>query len=254
MTKSFSANGFMIHSKEENIESEILWENHCHAGYEMIAVLLGDIRITLESRECRLTEGDAIVIPPLCYHTISANKKSLYRRLTVDFNEHAVPQPLCELISKKIPSPFHTGGARLRKLSEICRAENAEFYAPLAAAIMVELLYEASDASSYGVEHADDSLILGAVSYIDEHLCENISLEVVALNLSCSKSLLCHRFKEKMKISPKQYILKKRLALAAKLIREGMPPTEAAIEVGYENYSDFYRMYKKHLNTSPSES
>jgi len=55
-----------------------------------------------------------------------------------------------------------------------------------------------------------------------------------------------------MKVSPKQYILQKRMALAAKLIREGVPPTEVALRVGYDNYSNFYRMYQKHLHAAPS--
>jgi len=40
-------------------------------------------------------------------------------------------------------------------------------------------------------------------------------------------------------------------ALAAKLIREGTPPTEVALRVGYENYSNFYRMYQRHLHAAP---
>jgi AraC-like DNA-binding protein len=50
-----------------------------------------------------------------------------------------------------------------------------------------------------------------------------------------------------MGISPKQYVLQKRMALAAKLIREGVPPTKVALRVGYENYSNFYRIYQKYL-------
>ncbi len=55
-----------------------------------------------------------------------------------------------------------------------------------------------------------------------------------------------------MKISPKQYILQKKPAYAAQLIRQGMPSTPAAMRVGYENYSNFYRMYRKHLQNTPS--
>ena len=59
-------------------------------------------------------------------------------------------------------------------------------------------------------------------------------------------------FEEKMKITPKQYILQKKLALADKLIGEGIPPTVAAGRVGYENYSNFYRMYSKYYGVRPT--
>ena len=253
MISSFSTGGFLIRLKEENIQSDVLWENHCHAGYEMIAVLSGDIRITLESREFRLTEGDAIVIPPLCYHIISANKKSLYRRLTVDFDSEAIPSPLRSIISEKNPYPFHTGGGRLHKLAEICSKDSAEFYSPLAEAVLIELLYAAADSVGYEEECSDDPMISNALLYIENNLCESITLDGLALYLSCSKSLLCHRFKEKMKISPKQYILQKKLALATQMIRSGTPPTSVAIKLGYDNYGNFYRLYKKHCSHPPAD-
>ena len=60
-----------------------------------------------------------------------------------------------------------------------------------------------------------------------------------------------HLFEERMKISPKQYILQKKLALANKLIEDGVPPTLAAVRIGYDNYSNFYRMYRKRYGNCP---
>ena len=57
-----------------------------------------------------------------------------------------------------------------------------------------------------------------------------------------------------MNISPKQYILQKKLALANKLIRDGTPATVAAMQVGYDNYSNFYRMYQKRVSHRPTEN
>ena len=43
----------------------------------------------------------------------------------------------------------------------------------------------------------------------------------------------------------KQYVLKKKMTYASMLIDEGISVTNAARTVGYENYSNFYRIYKK---------
>ena len=253
MTEACFADGFLLQYKEENIREEILWERHCHAGYEMIAVLTGDIRITLESIEYRLTAGDVIIIPPLCYHTVSANKKSPYRRLTADFSGERIPAPIFQALSERAPSPFFVDAELLSEIASFCQKGEGELYSPLLSSFMVRLLYAAYFAEDINSSRAEDLLVSGAVEYIDAHLSENLSLSALAERLSSSQSLLSHRFKEKMKISPKQYVIKKRLALAAKLIGEGVPPTEAALRVGYENYSNFYRMHKKHLNSIPSE-
>ena len=42
------------------------------------------------------------------------------------------------------------------------------------------------------------------------------------------------------------------MALAANLIRDGVSAGEAAKAVGYDNYSNFYRMYKKAFGASPT--
>ena len=70
-------------------------------------------------------------------------------------------------------------------------------------------------------------------------------LDDLAAYTSRSKSSFCHLFEARMNITPKQYILQKKLALASKLIDEGVPRTAAAMRVGYDNYSNFYRLYHK---------
>ncbi len=52
------------------IDNPVLWDSHCHAQFEMIAVLEGDISIMLEGRSYRLTEKQTVIIPQLLYHTM----------------------------------------------------------------------------------------------------------------------------------------------------------------------------------------
>ena len=98
-----------------------------------------------------------------------------------------------------------------------------------------------------------DSFLQSAIEYIDEHLCEKIYLDDLAKHTFRSKSSFCHLFESKMKITPKQYILQKKLALANKMIKEGIPATEVAKQIGYENYSNFYRAYKKQYQKGPTK-
>jgi AraC-like DNA-binding protein len=247
-----NAEGFEVYYREDEIANEVLWENHCHAHFELIAVVTGDVRITSEGREYRLRAGDAILLPPLCYHIVSAGKKCTYRRLTAAFDEGALPRVLCERLSLRSARPFRADGSPVERLRALCTEENEAFYAPLAGAFMLELLYACAGAREYDAGIADPVLHT-ALLYIEKHLCEPLTLDEIAAAIPVSKSLLCHRFREQMKTSPKQYILQKRMTLAAKLIREGVPPTKVALRVGYENYSNFYRMYQKHAKNAPSD-
>ena len=50
-----------------------------------------------------------------------------------------------------------------------------------------------------------------------------------------------------------QYVEKKRILYAEAKIHAGMSPTDVAKLCNYENYSTFYRQYKKVLGHSPAE-
>ena len=117
---------------------------------------------------------------------------------------------------------------------------------------MTQIFYHIIRAEQADKRGDTDEFLQKIILYIDRHLGEKILLDDLAAYTARSKSSVCHLFEEKMGISPRQYILQKRLALANKLIRDGTPPTLAAIQVGYENYSAFYRVYRKHFQTNPS--
>ncbi len=164
----------------------------------------------------------------------------------------AIPAPLrpCLLDGQEI-SVFAFSQASI--LRDAYLSADRAFYAPLSESVMVSLLYESLKKENASGTESTDHILSAILSYIDAHLCEPIALADIAADLALSKSSVCHLFAEKMKISPKQYIIQKKLALAQKLIGEGMPPTEAALLVGYEDYSNFYRAYRKCFGKSPSE-
>ncbi len=253
MSKSIRGDSFVLFYADGVMERPVLWESHCHAQYEMISVLQGDVSIMLEGRSYRLTENQTVIIPPLLYHTVTANKKGVYRRVTALFDVAAVPAEVRERFLRKeneLTIFFSTLADAFRR---ICEAGDPTFHAPLAKSLMIQLFYEAAEAKSTDTGCETDGFLQKIILYIDRHLCERILLADLAAHTSRSKSSVCHLFEEKMGVSPKQYILQKKLALADKLIRDGTPPTLAAMQVGFENYSSFYRVYRKRFGEAPTK-
>lgn len=244
---------FELEYVESNIYHSVVWENHCHAQFEMIAVLEGDINVMLEGRSYRLKEDQTIIIPPLCYHSIAVNESGAYRRITVLFDLAAIPDVLQTEFTKRGTDIAISYSPNIEKLKEICQKDQPSFYAPLVQSLMIQSFYDTLKAAKNHIGPKTDEFLQKAVTYIDRHLHENILLEDLARHTARSKSSFCHLFEEKMNISPKQYILQKKLALASKLISEGTPPTVAAMKIGYDNYSNFYRLYLKHFGASPTK-
>lgn len=247
----FETEKFKIDYKESEADASSSWESHCHTQFEMIGVIEGHVHIMLEGKRYRVSAGQVTVIPPLCYHSTRANKTGKYRRVTALFDASAIPEEIIVYFADntRVSTCF---SAHIEKIKNICQSADPTYRA-LAEALMVQIIYEDMAAKQSGESIEADELLQKAISYIDRHLCDRILLDDLARVVSRSKSSFCHLFEEKMKISPKQYILQKKLAFANKLIQEGTPPTVAAIRIGYDNYSNFYRVYRKHYGISPSK-
>ena len=252
MSFALKTKSFRFEYNESEIDSIVLWESHCHSQFEMIGVLEGDIMITLEGKKYRVSQGQSVMITPLSYHTITANKKGCYRRLTTLFDASAIPEEIRAYFTVGESEIFIASSHQLERLMNICKEEDPSLYHPLAEALMIEVFYEALRASQSGTAAETDEFLQSAIGYIEEHIGEMISLESLAKHTSRSPSSFSHLFEAKMGISPKQYILQKKFALANKMINDGVPPTIAAIKIGYENYSNFYRIYRRYFGKSPA--
>lgn len=229
-----------------------LLESHCHFRFEIIAVMSGCIDIMIEGQAYRCEKGELAVIPPLTYHSVTASGKSEYKRITALFEGNILPDIIIDRLTasgKSSPIYSHPSISYLiEDLHAAISKSDSEAYSPLVNAIAIQLIYLCTfDGSSKKAECRidDDGVLDKAIEYIDLHITEKLSLEDISQALFISRSSLCHIFTQRMNISPKQYIIKKKMAYATMLIENGMPLTHAARAVGYDNYSNFYRMYKK---------
>lgn len=109
-----------------------------------------------------------------------------------------------------------------------------------------ELLSNASETQNKLVEHA--------VRYIQNHLPQPLSLEIIAGELHISPSHLSRTFKKVCGDSLTEYINKARIAKARELLRNSDILTYQVAEmVGYNDPTYFSSIFKKYTGASPSE-
>lgn len=93
-----------------------------------------------------------------------------------------------------------------------------------------------------------------AVSYIDQHLTEDLSVRDLASTCYISADHLTRLFKKKFGISVSEYIQEKRIRLAGELLRQHtMTISMVANSVGIGNYSYFTEQFKKYFGMTPRE-
>jgi len=106
------------------------------------------------------------------------------------------------------------------------------------------------------IKHSDSKHIKRVneiLAYIDNHICENLTLEHLALKANYTPNYFIALFKSMIGYSPIQYINKKRIELAKKLlISDELSIAQIADKVGMDaNY--FLRVFKQKTNLTPTE-
>ncbi len=98
------------------------------------------------------------------------------------------------------------------------------------------------------------SYIVGAVSYIENHYTEKITVKDIAQSVNISASHFFAAFKKQTGISPIAYLNNYRLSLAAELLlRTSSTVTSIANSVGISDAVYFNKMFKNAYQMSPSE-
>ena len=98
-----------------------------------------------------------------------------------------------------------------------------------------------------------DPVIAGVLSYINEHLDGDLTVETLAARCYISKYHFMRKFKEVTGFTVHSYICQKRLIMALGMMRSGTPATKAASLCGFQDYSTFIRAFKKMFGASPGK-
>lgn len=94
--------------------------------------------------------------------------------------------------------------------------------------------------------------ILEILSYIEDHLSEDLDAETIARAFFISKFHMMRLFHRETGTTIHLYVTQKRLIRAKELMDAGMRATEACYRCGWRSYSSFTRAYNKHLGTTPT--
>lgn len=102
-------------------------------------------------------------------------------------------------------------------------------------------------------EKHDRERVQRAISYMNNHYQEQLSLEDIANYVMISKSELCRCFKRALNTTPFDYLIKHRVLEAARLLSiTDKKIAEIAQETGFDSTSHMGRFFHKHMGCSPS--
>lgn len=233
---------------------------HSHATYELFYLKDGEISYTESSKFYSVKPNSLILTRPGNIHSITFESNN-YDRYDVMFDKGC----LYSNVLNRIPNDLVViNCANFPQIAEIFKKMDiyyGHFTDDDLKKILMNLIEEifyiiiAFDVSSAGSSDnfTENPIITKAIGYIDEHLHDTLTLDMLCEELHITKSYLHQLFTSYLHISPKKYINSKRLAMAQETIRLGSNPTDIYSKYGFSDYTTFYRGYKKYFGYPPSE-
>jgi AraC-like DNA-binding protein len=258
-----------FHVKDIVEENNTLY--HYHSFYEIHCTLKGSAVFFIDGGEFPLEPGTIILIPPNVLHRIVHQTSDFFERtylyinasylsalstnqtdLTACFRSNGGinsrilsinPRNLDQLLRplrKITDSNYGTDLLYQNRLIEFLIALNTIAYREKEPLFLSDSLYTNKD-------------ILAAITYINQNLTANLSLETVSKALYMSPYSLSRTFKKETGVTFHTYVLKKRLLKSKEILRQTRNASETYEICGFKSYTHFLRCFKQEFQLTPKE-
>lgn len=246
---------------------------HFHDVLEIGVCISGSGQTHIDNRIYNYKQGYCQIIPAGVAHLSTADDKSKWSWVSIKLPDALSkagitdPQDLLQLTNQNnifcgvfSPEEYPTLARNILRIVEICM-EKSQFWQNQSAFAIGDLLIESSKITLKNNEHKPkthqkftNKKIEILVDYITENIEDNEKLteNILAKNVKVSVSTLRRIFTIHTGFSPKEFVLRTKMALAEWLLAESnLTITDICLKVGYADPSGFNRIFKKFYNYSP---
>ena len=244
---------------------------HSHSFYEILYCCnTCGAEYLVGTERYRLQKGDIILVAPGISHRpmLPEHMTEPYKRyvlwISSEFMEALIQSfPFIWKEHAKYSALLRTGGTGWESLGPLFYSGvwESETRGPgwEAAVIgntvhLIALLYRAFvDHSTAPMKAEKPELMDQVLAYVEDHLSEKITLSEVAHHFFVSESTISQTFRKRLGVSFYRCVTQRRLIAAKALIEKGTALETVAHQVGFADYSSFYRAFKQEYGISPRQ-
>lgn len=223
---------------------------HFHDEVVVTVVTRGEERIVLKDRALAARTGSVIVLAPGEVHANEPSPDGFSYRsffLSPDLLDRPELEALCRSGACDLGP---TGlGTRLAALHRDLEEENSRL-------LVLELLRLVSQLALSAPERGremEEGRVERARRLLEQDPADPIPLKQLASAAGASPWHLQRLFRRSVGCSPHEYQTLLRLSLARRLLAEGLPIAEAAVEAGFSDQAHLTRLFGRHFGFTPGE-
>ncbi|KJY16971.1 AraC family transcriptional regulator [Streptomyces sp. WM6373] len=232
---------------------------HVHDEWTLLIVDDGAVRYDLDRHRRGTPGGTVSLLPPQVAHNGSAATSHGFRKRVVYLDTTVLDE---RFIGAAVDGPDLADPALSRRVGQLHQAltlPGEEFEAESRLALIRErlrvllrprpaLLGGHTAPFGAGTRHG---IARSLRELLDERVVAGISLPEAAGLVQAHPAHLVRSFSAAFGIAPHQYLISRRIALARRLLLDGRPAAEVAVEAGFHDQSHFTRHFKRVVGTTP---
>ena len=254
-------------------ERRMISEYHCHDFYEFYIHLHGGQYFGLDDKLYQLRPNQLYIIQPFAMHGVSCDKEMVgYERAYLNLSSEMLKILGFEQMDlDQFFRSYTSRGQNCFQLSardsELCISwirqlesgrstesalENHRKYCLLADFLNVicQTVHQTEPLIGSVISN---NVIQNVLTYINSHYTQPIRMEDLAKLFGISVSYLSHEFTKFTNRSVYEYVLYRRVMLAKQMIQTDLSLNNIAYQCGFNDYSNFLRMFSKVVGVSPSQ-
>ncbi len=246
-------------------------EFHQHPFYELFYFMNGNVQYTIEGKTYHLRPGDILLTNSLDIHRPEILPGKPYERIVIwlaedlfkwlKYGEDDLSRVFHDAAFRdyRLLRPGKARSEQLQNLCEkcidaICSSQLGKY--TLGTARLMELLvricrYYYEDATLVPEDVMENAKINALLRYINENITEKLTLDLLAHRFYISKYYLSRQFKRYTGMGIYQYIMKKRLTISRDLMLAGSSVTQACMDCGFNDYSNYLKAFKREFGCNP---
>ena len=252
---------------------DISWSNahmqlHSHTFYELMYCCNDcGAEYLIGERRYRLRQGDIIIVPPgISHRPLLPEKMEVpYERYVLWFSNAFLEQYVRiarEGTDWDIRAELlRTGGTRWEYIGRTFFTGVLESEQRLdgwetavvgnTVSLLTQIRRATDDRTARALEAEQPELLDRIVAHVEAHFREELSIGALAERFYVSPSTVSHLVRQKLGVSLHRLLTQRRLIEAKSLIDRGTPLEEVASQVGFRDYSGFYRAFRQEYGISP---